>query len=71
MCLAIPMKIEDIKSNKATVVSSGIRKIADITMVPDVKQGDYILMHAGFAIQKISKEDAKKTLKVWEELKKI
>jgi hydrogenase expression/formation protein HypC len=44
---------------------------AGLHMVEDVRPGDYILLHAGFAIQKISKEDAIETLKLLDELKKF
>ncbi len=57
MCLAYPGKIESIKGEKAVVDFSGVKKEANISFVK-VKKGDYVIVHAGFAIQKISDEEA-------------
>lgn len=69
MCLAIPMQIEKIKGTQAIVNSGGLRKTVDVSMVEDIEVGDYILIHAGFAIQKIDEKDAKMNLELWKELK--
>ncbi|MFH0962254.1 MAG: HypC/HybG/HupF family hydrogenase formation chaperone [archaeon] len=63
MCLAIPEKIlkVDKKAKKATV--AGGKKI-DITLVPDVKAGEYLLVHAGLAVQSMKAEEAEETLRV-------
>lgn len=57
MCLAYPGKIESVKGEKAVIDFSGIKKEANISFVK-VKRGDYVIVHAGFAIQKIGKEEA-------------
>ncbi|MFH1048666.1 MAG: HypC/HybG/HupF family hydrogenase formation chaperone [Patescibacteria group bacterium] len=59
MCLAIPGKIKSIdkKTHHATVSFNGIEKDVNIEMVY-VKIGDYVIVHAGFAIQKLEKQDA-------------
>ena len=57
MCLAIPGKIEKIENEKATVDYDGIKKEANISLV-NCKINDYILVHAGFAIEKIDKKKA-------------
>ena len=68
MCLAIPGKVIDIDDAKATVeYTEGVRNQANITLV-DVKVGDYVLVHAGFAIKVLDEEEARKTLSVWSEL---
>jgi len=71
MCLAIPMQIESVKGSKATVNSGGVRKTVDVTMVEDIQIRDYVLVHAGFAIQKMKEKDAKENIKLWEEIKRI
>ncbi len=57
ICLAYPGKIESIKGDKAVINFSGIKKEANISFVK-AKKGDYVIVHAGFAIQKISDEEA-------------
>ena len=69
MCLAIPGKVIERRGNKAIIDYGGVRREADISLV-DVKEGDYVIVHAGFAIQVLSKEDAEETLKIFEEMLK-
>ncbi len=67
MCLAIPGKIIKIgKNQQATAGFNGIKKEINISLV-EVKKGDYVIVHAGFAIEKIEKEDAEKTKKYFSE----
>ncbi len=68
MCLSIPAKIVSINGDMAEVSSGGALFTAGIQMIHDARIGEYVLMHAGFAIQKISEEDASVTLKLLEEL---
>ncbi|MEA2015190.1 MAG: HypC/HybG/HupF family hydrogenase formation chaperone [Actinomycetota bacterium] len=67
MCLAIPAKIISINKNTAEVKSLGVRKEIDISLVPDVSEGDFVIVHAGFAIQIVDKEDALATHGYWRE----
>jgi len=68
MCLAIPGKIITIDGDKANIeYGEGVVNKANVSMV-DVKIGDYVLVHAGFAIKVLSEADAKETLAVWEEM---
>ncbi len=62
MCLAIPGKITEINGETATVDFGGLKKSANISLVPNLTINDYILVHAGFAIQKVDKDIAKKDL---------
>ena len=68
MCLAIPVKVIKVKNNTAEVDMGGVKRDADIRMVKDIKIGDYILMHAGFAIEKLKPEDAQETLALLREM---
>jgi len=68
MCLSIPAKIVSINGSMAEVSAGGTIFKAGLQMVEGVKVGDYILLHAGFAIQKISEEDAAETLKLLKEM---
>ena len=63
MCLAIPAKIIEIKNDKAIVDYGGIIKKINIDFIENISKGDFILIHAGFAIQKINDKEAKKTIK--------
>ena len=70
MCLAIPGKIVEIDKKKehATVdYGDGTKRKANVTLV-DVQIGDYVLVHAGFAIEVLNEEEAKKTLDLFREM---
>ena len=67
MCLAIPAKILNINKNTALIESLGVEKEVDISLLPDVKKNDYVIVHAGFAIQIIDKEEALETQGYWKE----
>lgn len=68
MCLAIPAKIIKITENTAMVESLGVIKEVDITLVPDASVGDYVIVHAGFAIQTIDKKEASISESYWKDL---
>ncbi len=67
MCLSIPAKVDSIDGEMAFVSVGNVSYKASLQLLDDVKVGDYILLHTGFAIQKISPEEAAETLKVFEE----
>ena len=71
MCLSIPSKVISINGNKAIVSVGGTEYEASIELVEDIRVDDYVLLHTGFAIQKISEEDAQETLKLLGELCEI
>lgn len=63
MCLAVPSKIVSIDANRMAQVSVlGVERACSLRLVPDAQVGDYVLVHAGFAIQKIAEQDAHETL---------
>ena len=62
MCLAIPAQIVEISGTRAQVALGGNVWEADITLVEDVALSTWVLVHAGFAIEKISQEDAQEIL---------
>ena len=69
MCLSIPARIVSIDGSMAEVSAGGAIFKAGLDMIENAKIGDYILLHAGFAIQKISEKEAAETLKFFEEMK--
>jgi hydrogenase expression/formation protein HypC len=71
MCLSIPAKISKIDGDMATVNVGGATYQASLMMIDDVAVGDYILLHTGFAIQKISEEEAEETLRLFDEFEEL
>ena len=68
MCLGIPMKVIKIDGDEGIVESGGLKKKANFSLMKGLKRGDYILLHAGFAIEKIKEIEAKKTIKLLKSL---
>lgn len=68
MCLSVPARIIKIDGQIADVSIGGALFKAGLHMVENVKPGDYILLHAGFAIQKIDEEEALETIRLLKEL---
>lgn len=71
MCLSIPAKVEKVEGENAVVSIGGTTYNASLQMLDDIKAGDYVLLHTGFAIQKISPEEAVETLKVFDEYEQL
>lgn len=67
MCLAVPAKIIEINGDMATIEVGGNTRQISIVLTPGVKLGDYVLLHAGFALEYIDPEEAKATLRLLEE----
>lgn len=63
MCLGIPMKIIAMDGEECVVASDGLKKKANVSFLKGAKRGDYVLVHAGFAIEKVKEAEALKTLK--------
>jgi len=68
MCLAVPGKITSLKNNNAEVDFSGVKRAVSLDLVPDAKKNDYVLVHAGFAIQVLEPKEAEETLKLFKEI---
>lgn len=69
MCLAIPMEVKKINDNWALVEYEGTQREVRLEIVdqrPEV--GDYVIIHAGFALHRIDEEEAKESLKYWKEI---
>jgi len=67
MCLGIPGKVLSIKGEMAEVDFGGVRRMVSLLLCPEIKVGDYVLVHVGFAITKLEEEEAKETLRLLEE----
>jgi len=68
MCLAIPALVKSIEGYLAEVDIDGVTRQVSIQLTPDVKVGDYVLLHTGYAINVIDEAEAEETLKILEEL---
>ena len=68
MCLAIPLRVVSIKAPVAVAEVGGVERPVNIMLLDKVEIGDYVLVHAGFAIQKIDPAEAKKTLELIREI---
>ncbi|HEX7391610.1 MAG TPA: HypC/HybG/HupF family hydrogenase formation chaperone [Thermoplasmata archaeon] len=67
MCLAVPAEIKSIDGHVAAVDYGGVRRTANVSLV-EAKVGDYVIVHAGYAIQVMDKEEAEKTLDLFREM---
>jgi len=68
MCLAIPAKVVNVRQDVACVdFGGGVQREVNVSLV-DVKVGDYVLVHAGYAIQVLDEEDALETLQLWSQI---
>jgi hydrogenase expression/formation protein HypC len=68
MCLAVPGQIIEIDGTKARVDFGGVTRDADLTLVPEATTGDFVLVHAGFAIERLDESEAQETLKLFRDL---
>jgi len=70
MCLAIPGKVlKKVNSKEAEVLMGKIKKLIRIDLFPEIKEGDYVLIHAGYAITIIDPEGANEINQLWEEMR--
>ncbi len=67
MCLAIPSQIVKIENGMATINVDGAQATASLLLMEDVKVGDHVIVHAGFAIHKIDEKEARESLKILKE----
>jgi len=68
MCLAVPMKVIKIDDKMALVEGGGLKYKASLDFLSDVRLGEYVIMHAGFAIQKLDETEAQETLSIFKEM---
>ena len=69
MCLAIPARIEELTSPGNAIVNlGGVRKEISLALVDDAGIGDYVIVHVGYALQKLDQEEAERTLEMFAEI---
>lgn len=68
MCLAVPVRVVSVQGQEAEVDLGGVRRRISVALTPEVRVGDYVLLHTGFAISVLDEEEALETLRLFEEL---
>ena len=71
MCLAVPMKIIKINGTSAVVEAMGVEKTVDVSLIENPEINDKLIIHAGFAIEKLDPETAEEIEKTWEEYREL
>lgn len=70
MCLAVPHRIEELCGDGSAIATAGpIRRSIRVDMMADPHVGDLVLVHAGFAIEKVREEDAPELESLWDEIR--
>jgi hydrogenase expression/formation protein HypC len=68
MCLAIPARVVQIEEGLGMVELGGVVREASFMLLPDAQLGDYVLLHAGYALQKVDEAEAEETLRLLAEM---
>ncbi len=68
MCLAIPLQLVEVNGKSAVGEAMGMRREIRVDFIDKPKIGDYVIVHAGFAIERLPEEQAKEDLEAWEEV---
>ena len=69
MCLAVPLRLIEINGKDAVGEAMGMRRAVRVDFIPKPKLGDYVMVHAGFAIERLEEAQALEDLETWEELR--
>lgn len=70
MCLAVPMKIVSLRGTEALVSRGGLKTRADTRFIDRPRIGEYVMVHAGFAIERVKPGEARKTLSLLRKMEK-
>ena len=68
MCLAVPGKVVKLEDHKALIDFGGAKRRVNVSMLEDVAIGEYVIVHVGYAIQKLSEKEARESIELWEEI---
>lgn len=71
MCLAVPLKLIEIKGKTAVGEAMGVSREIRLDFIRDPKPGEYVIVHAGFAIERLSKQQAELDLAAWAEVEDV
>ncbi|MDI3475862.1 MAG: hydrogenase expression/formation protein HypC [Thermococcaceae archaeon] len=70
MCLAVPGKVIEVNGPLAVVDFGGVKREVRLDLLPDIKPGDWVIVHTGFAIEKLDEKRAKEILEAWAEVER-
>jgi hydrogenase expression/formation protein HypC len=71
MCLAVPAQVLSIEGQEAEVDFGGVRRRISVVLTPEVRVGDYVVIHTGFAISVLDQLEAQETLKLFQEIEEF
>lgn len=71
MCLAIPVLIQNREGAQAVIEIGGVRRLVSLMLTPEAKEGDYVLVHAGYAIGLVDEKEARETLQLLEQMEAL
>ena len=71
MCLAIPFQLIEINGTTAVGEALGMKRGIRVDFIPEAKVGDYVIVHAGFAIERLGEQQALEDLEAWEEMRDV
>ena len=71
MCLAVPLKLIEINGNNAVGESMGMQRKLRVDFIPEPRIGDYVIVHAGFAIERLPEKQALEDIGAWEEVRDV
>lgn len=71
MCLAIPFQLTEINGTSAVGEALGMKREIRVDFIPEPKVGDYVIVHAGFAIERLGEQQALEDLEAWEEMRDV
>ncbi len=68
MCLAIPAQVISVDGNTAIVDFGGVKRSVSVALLEKISPGDYVIVHTGYAIQKMDQKEAEESLELWREI---
>lgn len=68
MCLAVPMRVVSVEGTAGTVELGGVEQPVNLSFTPDITPGEYVIVHAGFALDRLDEADARRTIELLNEL---
>ena len=71
MCLAVPLRIKELDGTDAVVERDGVSRRVKVNFIREPKVGDYVMVHAGFAIEKVDSRQAEEDLEAFRELEAV
>jgi hydrogenase expression/formation protein HypC len=71
MCLAVPARVIEINEGAGLVELAGVIREVSFMLLPEVRVGDYVLLHAGYALQKVDEADAQETIRLLAEIAEV